>query len=939
MAVSLLQANVGRARGAQDLLLQTLAECGCTLGIAAEPNHIPQGHPCWTGDEMGSVAITWRWWKGAPTCSPLESGRHFVAVRWGSVAVVGVYLPPSGTLAEFEMWLEDLGACIGRLQPMPIIVAGDFNAWSRTWGSRTTRARGRTLEEWAAALDLVLLNRGNVATCVRTQGESVIDLTWASPLAARMVRRWKVMVDKEHLSIMVHRYIMVHLEAPAVTRSMDHHRGVRRWTLRKLDEDRLIASLTSSLWSRDENHEEEESNPIQGVNWVIDAMTRACDASMPRTRVKPRRSTYWWTEEIADLRRVAIQRSRGVARSRGNRVRRNEALANYREARKVLRMVIKKAKVSAWEELFQTLEEDPWGRPYRIVLNRLRPAAPPLTETLEPRFVREVVTALFPAAADREPDTRSQDPEQEQAEDLEMGEFLKAVQRGFKGNTAPGPDGLHKKVWAVAMRVLAEPVRRLLDACLKGGVFPPEWRRAKLVLLRKEGKDAGSPSAYRPICLLDEIGKLYERVIANRLVQHLTRVGPGISEAQYGFREGLSTIDTIQRVRGMAEKATSRGGVALAVSLDISNAFNSLPWDRILDSFRWHGIPGYLVNVVGDYLRDRWVSYTDQTGSACRERLHRGVPQGSVLGQLLWDIGYNAVLQTALPPSCGVVCYADDTLVVAEGRNWDEVLARGEVAVHSVVRSIREAGLKVATSKTEALAFYEKAQGPPPQQVSTLAIGASNIALSHQIKYLGLILDSGWTFSIHFADRARRIQERANALRGLLPNLGGASGRVRRLYANTVRSIALYGAPVWEGDLAASRKNKAILNRAFHVVAIRAARAYRTVSQISAAVLANLPPLELVAREYACMYRDVRAIRARGVQVTVSLKARLRERYRQETLAVWGEILAAPSAQGQRVAEAIQPVLEEWSGRAWGPPHLPYDPNFYGSRVLWSISP
>lgn len=301
MATSFLQANVGRSRGAQDLFLQTLAERGCTLGIAAEPNHVPERHPCWAGDELGSVAITWRWWKNAPVCTTLEKGRRYVAVRWGSVAV-GVYLPPSGTLADFETWLGDLEACIRRLQPLPTLIAGDFNSWSQTWGSRRTGVRGRTLEEWAATLDLVLLNRGNTATCVRAQGESVIDLTWASPSAARMVKRWRVMTDLEHLSD--HRYILVQLETSAISRNVEH-RSEQRWTLRKLNEDALLASVTSAVWSR-ENENREEDNPLQDVEWLVETMTRACDASMPRTKHKPRKSTYWWTEEIADLRREAV---------------------------------------------------------------------------------------------------------------------------------------------------------------------------------------------------------------------------------------------------------------------------------------------------------------------------------------------------------------------------------------------------------------------------------------------------------------------------------------------------------------------------------------------------------------------------------------------------------------------------------------------------------
>lgn len=129
----------------------------------------------------------------------------------------------------------------------------------------------------------------------------------------------------------------------------------------------------------------------------------------------------------------------------------------------------------------------------------------------------------------------------------------------------------------------------------------------------------------------------------------------------------------------------------LAVSLDISNAFNTLPWSRIKESLRYRGIPLYLQRVVRDYLRDRWVTYTDRSGRVCEGELHRGVPQGSVLGPSLWNVGYDAVLHIALSHGCSVVCYANDTLMLAGGRDWGESLARGEVAIHAVIRSIRDA--------------------------------------------------------------------------------------------------------------------------------------------------------------------------------------------------------------------------------------------------------
>ncbi|XP_070515883.1 uncharacterized protein [Cardiocondyla obscurior] len=125
MALRLIQANVGRSKGAQDLLLHTMAEQKMIFAVVAEPNYVPKNHPCWTGDELGSVALTWRWIPGTPSCAPIERGQRYVAARWGPTIIVGTYLPPSGTIEEYQKWLDDIAVCIRRVRNSPIIVAGD----------------------------------------------------------------------------------------------------------------------------------------------------------------------------------------------------------------------------------------------------------------------------------------------------------------------------------------------------------------------------------------------------------------------------------------------------------------------------------------------------------------------------------------------------------------------------------------------------------------------------------------------------------------------------------------------------------------------------------------------------------------------------------------------------------------------------------------------
>ncbi|XP_070529922.1 uncharacterized protein [Cardiocondyla obscurior] len=154
----------------------------------------------------------------------------------------------------------------------------------------------------------------------------------------------------------------------------------------------------------------------------------------------------------------------------------------------------------------------------------------------------------------------------------------------------------------------------------------------------------------------------------------------------------------------------------------------------------------------------------------------------------------------------------------------------GEVAVAAVVGAVQRMGLRVAPEKTEALVFCGASANSLPPPHSSILVSGSAVQVSPHIKYLGLILDSKWKFGEHFAQLAPRLGKISAALGRLMPNLGGPSGRVRRLYATTVQSVAMYGAPIFAGDLAhCHRATTATLRRTMRGVAIRVARCYRTV--------------------------------------------------------------------------------------------------------------
>lgn len=202
-------------------------------------------------------------------------------------------------------------------------------------------------------------------------------------------------------------------------------------------------------------------------------------------------------------------------------------------------------------------------------------------------------------------------------------------------------------------------LRQFFTNCLKLGQFPQEWKTANMVLLHKEGRRAESPSAYR---LLNDAGKMLERVIVLRVIRHLCRMGPDLHPGQYGFLKGCSTVGTIQQFWVLAGSIVREERMVLAISLDIVNAFNNLPLDEVVATLAYHGMPNYLVSIIENYFRHRILKYRDRDGAPREREMSCGVPQGSVLGPLLWDIAYDKVLRQTLSLGCHTVCYANDTL-------------------------------------------------------------------------------------------------------------------------------------------------------------------------------------------------------------------------------------------------------------------------------------
>ena len=197
-------------------------------------------------------------------------------------------------------------------------------------------------------------------------------------------------------------------------------------------------------------------------------------------------------------------------------------------------------------------------------------------------------------------------------EELITLEEMKRAGGRLEAKTAPGINGVPNEILKEVIVVYPEILLEAFNSCLREGKFFDKWKRQRLVLLRKGEKPLEDFSSYRPICLLDTMGKLLEEMILQRLQGHMVGKN-GLSQNQFGFRKGRSTVDAIQALADIATKSRrgtgKRKGFCALISIDIRNAFNTARWNICIEAMVRKKVPDYLLQMIDDYLSDRWVIY------------------------------------------------------------------------------------------------------------------------------------------------------------------------------------------------------------------------------------------------------------------------------------------------------------------------------------------
>jgi len=187
-------------------------------------------------------------------------------------------------------------------------------------------------------------------------------------------------------------------------------------------------------------------------------------------------------------------------------------------------------------ELITTVEKDPWGKPYSVVMKRLR-SNRPIPGIDLPGRLKNIVNSLFPTILPRQTT-----PTRGIVENLVKKSEIEAAASSMCNRKTLGTDCISNELLKATVSSNLNAFERIFSRCMSEGRFPAIWKRGKLVLIPIPGRPLENPSSYRLICLLNGYGKLLEKLVVARHRDYLSS-NRNMADNQYGFRQGRSTLD------------------------------------------------------------------------------------------------------------------------------------------------------------------------------------------------------------------------------------------------------------------------------------------------------------------------------------------------------------------------------------------------------------
>ena len=372
--------------------------------------------------------------------------------------------------------------------------------------------------------------------------------------------------------------------------------------------------------------------------------------------------------------------------------------------------------------------------------------------------------------------------------DISEAECAKIISKLKVTRTAPNV--MPVRIFKQLKYELSKPLCILINLSFKTGTFPSSLKVARITPIFKKG-DKKMIENYRPIASLPYISKIFERIMANRLLSFFNKFNL-ISKSQYGFQKNKSTGDALINLTELIYSGLDSREYTLNIFIDLSKAFDTVNHRILLDKLFICGIRGLPLLWLENYLKDR-KQYVGRGDSASSLKISNlGVPQGSILGPILFLLYVNDL--PSVSNVLSATLFADDTTLTISHPNYDELVVKANRELEPIISWTQANRLTVNVNKTEMILISNRSQTNTDDQI---VLNNEYIKFNETVMFLGVKIDTGLTFNNHISYITTKLSKSTGIFYRIRDNL---NERARlNFYYGFMYPLLSYNILAWGG--------------------------------------------------------------------------------------------------------------------------------------------
>ena len=339
--------------------------------------------------------------------------------------------------------------------------------------------------------------------------------------------------------------------------------------------------------------------------------------------------------------------------------------------------------------------------------------------------------------------------------------------------------------------LIATPILHLFNQSINQGIFPNRLKIANVVPLYKKG-DKSDMGNYRPIALLNIFSKIFEKAMKKYLVDFISENNI-LSKFQFGFQKGISTQCALTKFSEIIHNTIDSSHHALSIFIDFSKAFDTVPHNLLLMKLEHYGIRNNLLDWFTSYLTNRtqYTIFENNSSTSLENKL--GVPQGSVLGPILFLLFINDLPN--ISHIIKTILFADDATLTVTGKDVSRLFEVANAELHKFQQWCLANRLTINVLKTMYMLFSKSKINETRPIVIKSGFSYEIIKRVNNTKFLGIYFDDKMTFKSHVIHLSQRLSRTAALLyqvKDLMPEFV-----LKKMYYAHVQSLLCYCNLIW----------------------------------------------------------------------------------------------------------------------------------------------